>query len=848
MTTSRTFLLVSLLLVASAGAAEAFHGIATAEVEITPDVAGFPRYWVAGYESASPSEIVATGRRTALMAHAVALRDVDDVKVIVSADILAFPRSVALAIVQRVSAANAGFPEKNLLLVGTHTHTGPVLRDQPNLRITYGFAGETDPRVEAYTAWFIDRVANLVNGAIAAARASNEPIILEYGFGLAHAARNRAVTWSGGPFGQSDPEVTVLTFRNINTVRAVVYSYALHAVTQGTRSSLWSWDYPGEASAQIRAAVAGRPMVLFLPGAGGDQNPTGTTDAAAEVSAAALQVIQRAQGTGAVAGWDRIASQARVVTLPLDIRVPDAALASIYEGVTGSPAVMAHAQLMVQRIDAGTLAHSVTLPVYTWRFSGPPGFPSPVRPTIIAMGAEPVVDYALGFKRISGSDHALVVGYTNGHTGYLPTDEMIRLKASGVFQDYEAGWEREAAGQRIPGGASAPLFNDGWPAPLREGAGGIVCSTIASMLGLSWPCTAFPQARLVAAPHRWGGFALAATRLGLTGQLTGIAVDSDGGRCLYDRVWTGGGDGSTVGVWNPWRADPGCGGVADRPAVVTWIDGSQRRRVDVVIRDGAGQLWRRACVGTQTGCSGTSWRTWEPLGKPAPGASRSPALTTWKQLNGIPRLDMFVRGGDLCMWHRGWIANDSNGETGQWSAWTMDPGCGGFNSSPAADSWRDTGGVVHHDVFGVDTANRLWHRACLGSDTSCTWQSWNDLGIVPDATDNPDPVAVAWKQFNQTPRIDLFIQRRSGVTVCYGHRGWVGAGAGTWAAWDPDLLCGGFVTAPAAAAWSDALGRARIEVVGIDGPGDIWHRSWLGDFEGRWTAGWTKISQASAGF
>ncbi len=842
-------------LATAADAAPTFS--ATATVEITPDLAGAPNLCVAGWAAPDPASCSATGRDSPLLARALAIREGTAApKVLVSADVVAFPRPVFAAVLDLVRKERPGFPEENLLLVGTHTHQGPVLPAQPDLRVTYGYPAERDAGVDAYAAWLQTRLAALVLEVVGAAERSSHAVSLEFGLSRAHLGRNRAVAWTGPGVGPTDPDLPVLVVRSADdSVNAVVFSYALHAVTQNARR--WFWDYPGEAMEQVRQALPGRPTVLFLPGAGADLDPApGDTAASlgAKLKEAALRVVNREAGTGTAAVGARITARTGAAALPLDLRVSRSALRGLYEGrrqdASRSRAERAHAAIMVERIDRGTLASSVPLRISTWTFGDSPG-PSL---TLVALSGEPVVDLGLALKRVFGADRNVwLVGYTNGHEGYLPTDEMIRLRELGFFGSYEAGWGTSTGGQRLPDTHSAPLYNDGWPAPLQEGAEASICTAVGALLGVSGSCAGLPLPRLRRAPRAWQpAVALSASpEGGGPPTLSTFVVDAQpGGGCLHGRDWTGAGMGASVGSWSPWSPDPGCGGFVDRPAVVSWRDGSDRARLDVVVRDARDTLWHRACVGTASGCSSSGWRPWVAISAAPVADTRSPALTVWKQTNGVPRLELFVRKSDGCLWQMRWTGSGAAGESGTWSPWTRDPGCrtSTFRSAPAAVSWRDGTGTMHHQVLAVeDSTSSLWTRTCVGSDARCAWQPWTEVGRVTDVGPNPDPAAVAWVAPDGTPQVEVFVQRMNGGLVCYGSRAWVGPGRGTWGAWRLEPGCGGLASPPAAAAWRDGLGRPRLDVIGVDAAGDPWHRSRIGAAAGAWS-GWMKLSDARGGF
>jgi len=247
---------------------------ATARVEITPSALGFATYFRAGYAGLQPVT------QASAPLYATGLLVVDSAgrrSVVVSADVLAFPAALTTRI-QGTVQTMYGIPPERVLLVGTHTHTGPVLVDQPNLWTTYGIAaGSPEEQLVAdYSDAFVTRVNELVSTLLAAPL---QDVVAATGYGLAGGlAYNRA----SSPLDRataSDPNVAVLTLRAAATqaVGAVVFSYAMHAVSLHDHK-MWDSDYPGATVSALEGQlVATSPgaRALYLPGAGGDQDPIG---------------------------------------------------------------------------------------------------------------------------------------------------------------------------------------------------------------------------------------------------------------------------------------------------------------------------------------------------------------------------------------------------------------------------------------------------------------------------------------------------------------------------------------------------------------------------------------------
>src|SRR5262245_20009419 len=121
-------LLIALAACASAVAQEGSgYRAGTAKVKVTPEEPGCPL----AYDRHQKAE----GVESELWARALALEDAEGRRaVLVSADILGFPPSLARSI-RRDVQARFGLGDGQLLLAASHTHNGPVLPERPSLEI-----------------------------------------------------------------------------------------------------------------------------------------------------------------------------------------------------------------------------------------------------------------------------------------------------------------------------------------------------------------------------------------------------------------------------------------------------------------------------------------------------------------------------------------------------------------------------------------------------------------------------------------------------------------------------------------------------------------------------------------
>ncbi len=158
-----------------------------------------------------------------------------------------------------------------LLLLNTHTHSGPVL-DEANFP-----AKDTTLRAET---------ERKVLAAIKTAKQNMFPAFFAAGEGSIQLGYNRLVRQPGGfslthfdnperiPYGPVDPTVGVLRVTDAQgAVRAVLVNYACHPVVLGPPNRKLSADYPGAMRTEVEAKLGGGAVCFFLQGAAGDINP-----------------------------------------------------------------------------------------------------------------------------------------------------------------------------------------------------------------------------------------------------------------------------------------------------------------------------------------------------------------------------------------------------------------------------------------------------------------------------------------------------------------------------------------------------------------------------------------------
>ena len=432
--------------------------VSTAKVDITPSPAANP--YLGGYGCADVPRQVTTGTPHAepLYARCVVFWDDGSPNAIVSADVLAFPRSMHQRIRARVVALSDAWASSDFVLQATHTHNGPVLVDELNPEIAYNLSDLT--LVTSYSAWLETQIVTLVQTALGAPPVA---CTLDYRIDDEDFAFNR----EGLPY--VERAVPILTARRDDgTPVAVLFGYACHPVAAGTQTQ-FDGDWPGGACGFIERNLPGC-FPLFVQGAAGDQDPNlprdwATRDAYANDLGAT--VVNAIATPGRTVTGPILTSYAEVA-LPLDVTPTPPNLAAvradyvIRQSGTSLPAwYNRHATAMIAEIDAGTFATTIPLPIQVWRLQGTPLL------RLVLAGGEVVSGYAVYFRaRYGGTDGIWLCGYANEIPAYIASDELLPPIRTGG--SYDGGWDPD-----FPGIAGGAMTVYAWLGHFKAGAGGV---------------------------------------------------------------------------------------------------------------------------------------------------------------------------------------------------------------------------------------------------------------------------------------------------------------------------------------------------------------------------------------
>jgi hypothetical protein len=406
-------LLLPLVSAPARAAAPAGWKAGAAAVNITPR----QPMWMSGYSSRTkPAE----GKLTELWAKALALQDPAGKRaVLVTMDLVGIDRDLSRAVCAELGK-KYGLPRAAVLLSVSHTHTGPVVGN--NLTAMYFLDDRQEQLVRDYAEGLRHKLVEVVGKAVEGLA----PAELSWQVGRATFAVNRRnnkeadvprLRELGRLKGPVDHDVPVLAVRDPEgRLRAVVFGYACHATVLSFYE--WSGDYPGFAQAHLEKAHPGA-VALFWAGCGGDQNPLprrspALADDYGRQLAGAVEAVLRAPMTPVRGG---LGLAYKEIDLPFAELPTRERLAQ--DTLSKDRFVARRARLLLERIaKKGDLRATYPYPVQAWRL-GP-------ELTLVALGGEAVVDYALRLKKEVGPGRTWVCAYANDVMAYIPSLRVLK--------------------------------------------------------------------------------------------------------------------------------------------------------------------------------------------------------------------------------------------------------------------------------------------------------------------------------------------------------------------------------------------------------------------------------------
>jgi neutral ceramidase len=381
-----------------------------AAVVITPKE---PIY-LSGYASRThPSE----GVELDLKAKALVIREKSGQQTaIVTTDLIGLPRAIADPVAARIQKSY-GIDRAHILLNSSHTHTGPLLIH--NLSLLFDLSAHDQEVVQRYSQQLTDNLVAVVGAAIQ----NMAPADLWFGNGQAHFAVNRREPAPGGVKigvnrpGPTDPDVPVLKVTGPDgRLRAVVFGYACHNTTLTGEFYIISGDYAGFAQRDIEQAHPGA-TAMFLELCGADQNPypRSTLELAERHGAELASEVTRVLSGKMQAVRGRMRGAFQVVDLDFGHQTRETFESRLQDKNQWR---VRHAKAMLRTYDEGQPIRRYPYPVQAI------GFGKSL--TVLALGGEVVVDYALRMKKEYGAKDLIVAGYSNDVMSYIPSLRVLK--------------------------------------------------------------------------------------------------------------------------------------------------------------------------------------------------------------------------------------------------------------------------------------------------------------------------------------------------------------------------------------------------------------------------------------
>jgi neutral ceramidase len=400
--------------------------------------------WMAGYGNRTrPSE----GVLQKLYAKCLAVKWGDgEVSAIVTSDLLGFPRDVADE-VARGCETRHGLKRERLILNSSHTHSGPVIGRM--LKPAYpAFTDQQEQAVSRYTQELVGKVVAAVGDAISGL----QPAAISFGQALAGFGVNRRRVRLRNLPGPVDQDVPVIAVRDESgKLRAILFGYSCHNTSLGNYQI--NGDWAGFAQQELETKYPG-VIAQFVEGCGADINPLPRYQGSDPSLSAYSLELPRMYGKILAAAVDLtlhdkmkslsgpLSSAFRHVDIPFH-HPPDRAelMQRLADKSEANASGRRHAEYMLSIIEReGKLPDRYPYPVQVWQFGKDL--------SLVALGGEVVVDYALRLKAQHGWDTTWVAGYCNDVFAYIPSRRVLNEGG------YEGGGAMIAYGQPGPFGSA----------------------------------------------------------------------------------------------------------------------------------------------------------------------------------------------------------------------------------------------------------------------------------------------------------------------------------------------------------------------------------------------------------
>lgn len=400
-----------------------------------PDVPTSDRPWLVGYAEAdiTPApgrsqmagfgrERYARGAVAPLLTQVLVLRNRDGhTAVLITADVTGFDRVMVEAIRYAITKKH-GVPAGGVMLAASHTHWGPAIR------LVCHFACGV-PNV-----WYLRRLEDTILAKVDEALKNLSPATIAYGDlvydGIGCSRRlpkNGKIIWRPNPSGSFDGHTPIVRVRRgMSPRQLIIVGHGCHPTSSG-QIEKWSPDYPG-AMRDLLAARLPDTRGVFVQGCGGDakvvhKDPkTGKLVFSADPRRSKAAGEKLAKAVLARLDTGKLTALTGPVTCALatgqlsygerwslaDIR------RQAYAGPKSSWQTWNARQFLAYPDHSTGFRYDVQV----WRFGD--------QLTMVGMEGEVCSPWGPVVRSMPRTGRAMVVGYANSTTAYLPDTRMVR--------------------------------------------------------------------------------------------------------------------------------------------------------------------------------------------------------------------------------------------------------------------------------------------------------------------------------------------------------------------------------------------------------------------------------------
>ncbi len=386
-----------------------------AEADITPkpmqiQMAGFGR------------ERYARGAIAPLIMQVTALRDAKGTTaLIITADVVGFDR-VMVEVIKRQIQAKHGLGPEAIMLAPSHTHWGPAIR----LKSHYSCGA---PNV-----WYMAKLEDKIYAAVDRALKELSPATIDYGhIDFREIACSRRlykdgkVLWKPNPEGSFDGHTPILRISRQGSPKQIVFvGHASHPTSSGVIEK-WSPDFPGAMRAAIEATLP-NTKAAFLQGCGGDAKIFHKDPKTGKLTFAADPKLSQQAGEKLARAALKHLDGGAMTPVPGPLRCV-LATGQLSYGERWSLAEVENAAYTGSRRNWATwnarqfltnpdTRESYRYDVMAWRFGD--------KLTVIGMEGEVCSPWGPIARGMVATPEAMLVGYVNNVTSYIPTARMMR--------------------------------------------------------------------------------------------------------------------------------------------------------------------------------------------------------------------------------------------------------------------------------------------------------------------------------------------------------------------------------------------------------------------------------------